>query len=288
MPYIYLISTVFLQACLGILCTFYNRKNEGKKDASAFYSFLLLMSVFIAWVIMFLIDGQARWAVVPYALLFAIGYIAAMVMMVEALKRGPVVLTTLIMQLSLIGATVWGFFCWGDKFTWLVGVGLALVVFSLWLCLYTGKKESQKISVKWLICALLMFIGNAGCTITQKTQQMVFDGKYGNFTMMIATGISAVVTCLLYLKSDKRDSKHLLKTSWYYPVSAGVLNALANLFVILMANTSLSPSLIYPVISIGSLIVTTCFSVFIFKEKMRWWQWVGVGLGATAVALLSI
>ncbi len=288
MPYIYLISTVFLQACLSLLCAFYNRRNKDKKDASSFYSFLLLTSVFVAWVVMFLIEGKFDWSVIPYALLFAIGFIVAMVMMVEALKYGPVVLTSLIMQLSLIGATVWGFFFWGDEFTWLVGVGLVLVAFSLWLCLYTGQKESQKISVKWLLCVLLMFVGNACCTIVQKTQQIAFDGKYGNFTMMIATGISAFVASFLYLKSDKKDSRCLLRTSWYFPVAAGVLNALANLFVILMANTSLSPSLIYPVLSIGSLMVTTFFSVFIFKEKMRWWQWIGVVVGATAVVLLSI
>ncbi len=288
MPYIYLISTVFLQACLSIVCAFYNRKNEYKKDASAFYSFLLLTSVFVAWIVMFLIDGQADWAVTPYALLFAIGFILAMVMMVEAIKHGPVLLTSLIMQLSLIGATVWGFFFWGDRFTWIVGIGLALVAFSLWLCLYTGQKGSQKISGKWLLCVLLMFAGNVCCTIVQKTQQIVFHGKYGNFTMMIATGISAIVACLLYLRSDRRDSKSLLKTSWYYPVLAGILNALINLFVILMATTSLPPRLIYPVLSIGSLIVTTFFSVFIFKERMHWWQWVGVVVGATAVSLLSI
>lgn len=288
MSYLYLISTVFLQACLSLLCAFYNRRNKDKKDASSFYSFLLLMSVFAAWVVMFLIDGKFDWSVIPYALLFAIGFILAMVMMVEALKYGPIVLTSLIMQLSLIGATIWGFFFWNDEFTWLVGLGLVLVAFSLWLCLYTGKKETQKISVKWLLCVLLMFVGNACSTIVQKTQQIVFDGKYGNFTMMIATGISALVAFFLYLKSDKKDSRCLLRTSWYYPVAAGVLNALANLFVILMANTSLSPSLIYPVLSIGSLMVTTFFSVFIFKEKMRWWQWIGVVVGATAVGLLSI
>ena len=288
MPYLYLITTVFLQACLSILSAFYNKKNKEKKDASAFYSFLLLTSVFVAWGVMFLIDGKVDWSVLPYALLFAIGFIAAMVMMVEALKHGPVVLTSLIMQLSLIGATVWGFFFWDTQFTILVGIGLVMVVFSLWLCLYTGQKDSQKISVKWLIYAALTFIGNACCAIAQKTQQIVFDGEYGVFTMMLATAFSAVVAFIFYLKSDKRDSKSLLKNSWYYPVFAGVLNALANLFVILMATTSLSPSLIYPVLSIGGLIVTTFFSVFIFKERMRWWQWVGVGVGAIAVAMLSI
>ena len=56
----------------------------------------------------------------------------------------------------------------------------------------------------------------------------------------------------------------------------------------LMAVTTLSPSLIYPVIGVGSLAVVTIFSLFVFKEKMHWWQWVGVAVGALAVALLSI
>jgi drug/metabolite transporter (DMT)-like permease len=34
--------------------------------------------------------------------------------------------------------------------------------------------------------------------------------------------------------------------------------------------------------------VNSFFSAFVFKEKMRWWQWVGVAVGAAAVAILSI
>lgn len=143
------------------MCAFYNKKNEDKKDASTLYSFVLLSSVFVTWVIMFLIDGQFDWAVLPYAFLFSIGFMLAMVMMVEALKCGPIVLTSLIMQLSLIGATIWGFFFWNDEFSWTVGGGLVLVVLSLWLCLYTGQKEEQKINLKWLFFVLLMFLGNA-------------------------------------------------------------------------------------------------------------------------------
>lgn len=55
-----------------------------------------------------------------------------------------------------------------------------------------------------------------------------------------------------------------------------------------MALTALSPSLIYPVLGVGGLAVVTIFSLLVFKEKMRWWQWIGVAVGAVAVLLLSI
>jgi drug/metabolite transporter (DMT)-like permease len=34
--------------------------------------------------------------------------------------------------------------------------------------------------------------------------------------------------------------------------------------------------------------IVTIFSKFAFKEKLLWWQWVGVLIGAIAVAVLSI
>ena len=232
-------------------------------------------------------DRSVNLKVVPYALLFSVGYISAMIGLVYALKTGSVVLTSLILQLSLIATTIWGFFFWTAKFSLDVGVGLILVVIALWLCLYTGKKDEAKLNPKWLFWVLILFLGNSCCTIVQKTQQIDFDGQYGSFMMMIATGLGVISTAFLYLKGDRSQEKTLLKESWYFPVLAGVLNALLNLFIILLATTSLSPNLIYPVLSIGSLMLVTGFSAFVFKEKMQWWQWIGVGIGIIAIALLS-
>ena len=287
MPYLYLVSSVFLNASTSIICAFYNRKNKEKQNASSFYNLLLLSSVFACWLILFSFDRSVDLKVIPYALLFSVGYISAMVGLVYALKTGPVLLTSLILQLSLIGTTVWGFFFWNSKFTLTVGIGLALVAVSLWLCLYTGKKEEGKLNHKWLFWVLILFLGNSCCTIVQKTQQMDFDGQYGNFMMMVATGIGVIATAFLYFKGDRSQEKTLLKQAWYFPVLAGALNAAQNLLVIVLATTSLSSSLIYPVLSIGSLMVVTLFSAFVFKEKLQWWQWLGIGVGTVAIAMLA-
>jgi drug/metabolite transporter (DMT)-like permease len=237
---------------------------------------------------MFLFDRTLDWSVLPYSLGYALAFASCALATVYALQTGPVVLTSLILQLSLIGTTAWGFFFWNTPFTWLVAVGLGLIVVALWLCLYTKKEEENKISAKWLFWVSVMFVGNAACTIIQRTQQINYDYKYKNFLMTVAM-LFAVLFCLaVYLKSDKSDTKEIVKGSWQFPVAGGVLNAVMNLCVMLLAATSLSPSLIYPVLAIGSLSVTTVFSAFVFKEKMRWWQWVGVAVGAVAVALLSI
>ena len=116
MPYLYLTMTIFFNASASIICSFYNRKNKDKTNPTPFYNFLLLITIFLCWVILFLFDGTLEWRVVPYAILFSIGFTAAIFSLIQALKTGSVLLTSLILQLSLIGATVWGFFFWNTKF----------------------------------------------------------------------------------------------------------------------------------------------------------------------------
>jgi drug/metabolite transporter (DMT)-like permease len=60
------------------------------------------------------------------------------------------------------------------------------------------------------------------------------------------------------------------------------------MFVVLLASTPLSPNVIYPTVAVGCLVINSIASAFVFKEKLAWWQWVGILVGAVAVTLLSI
>ena len=288
MPYLYLVLATLGVASTNIIAAFYNRKNANEKNTASIYTFLVQVAIFACWLVMFLFDGTYDLAVLPYALLFAVSFALCMIGNIYALKTGPVVLTSLMLQLSLVGVTAWGFLFWDTKFTWLTAVGLVLIVISLWLCLYNGKTDDKKINWKWIVFALMAFVGNAGASITQRTQQTAFDGKYGNFLMVVATAIAALICGVVYLTSEKGDTKKLIKTSWYYPVAGGLMNVMLNVCVILLATSTLSPSIIYPVLAVGGLIIVTVFSKYVFKEDMRWWQWLGVLIGTLAVGILSV
>lgn len=288
--YVYLIISVLCVSSTGILGGYYSRRTTDKKDASALYGFVQLCAVFLLWCVLFAINPSFDVAVLPYSLAFAVFYAMGMIGRIFALKTGSVVVTSLIAQSSLLAVSIWGIIFWSAPFTWKVGVGLVLVAFALWLCLYTGKKEGEahkKLSWKWLLFCLISFVGNTGCTITQRMQQTQFNGAHGNMLMLFATLCSAIVGFAVYAKSDKKDTKVLLKQEWYWPIGAAVGNVFLNVFVMLMAVSSLSPTLIYPTIAVGGLIITTCFSVLTFREKLKWWQWVGVAIGIIATAILS-
>ena len=254
MPYLYLVLSVFMSASTSVFGKIFNKKNDGRKDTSAFYNFLLMISVFLGWGALYITDFSFDAGVLWYSALFAVCYITCNMGVINALKYGPVTITTLLISLSLILTTVWGFIFWDADISLTVIVGLVLVIVSIVLCLYSKEKEEKSFSWKWLF----------------------------------ATGASVITCLVIYLKSDKRDTPVMLKTSWWIPICAGVCNVVLNVLVMLMAVTELSPSLIYPVIGVGGLGVVTVFSLFVFKEKMRWWQWVGILVGAVSVILLSV
>ncbi len=291
MPYVYLLFAVVLNALNSVLGKAYNLKNKDCKAAPPIYNLFQSISAFVGWLILFCIDGSFHVKVLPYSLLFALFFTMGLVGMINALKTGPVALTSLMISLSLILVTIWGFIFWNAPVTPIVLVGLVLVVLSIVLCLYTKKSgekgDEKKISLKWLVYVLIAFVGNAGCTIAQRAQQIAFDGEYGEMLMAFATLLSVIACLTMFLCSDKTGAKQALKGSWYFPTAAGVGTAIFNLLVILMATSTLSPSLIYPVIGVGSLAISTLASL-LFKERLNAQQIVGIVLGGVATALLSI
>ena len=288
MPYVYLILAVVTCSSSSICGKLFHKQVGERRDSGIFYNFMLLVSVFIGWGVLFAVNPSFESGVLIYSALFAACYAACQFGTIRALEHGPATLTALFNSLSLILTAIWGLIFWDAPLTFLVVAGLVLVVCSITLCVYTKSNEEKSISAKWLFYVTLAFLGNAGCSIVQRTQQMQYSGQHGNMLMLFAMGQCALLYLVIYLRSDKSDTKPMLKRSGWVPVCAGVCNLVLNLMAILMASTDLSPSLIYPLIGVGGLSIVTVFSLLVFKEKMSRRQWLGVAIGAVAVVLLSL
>ncbi len=291
MPYLYLVSAVVLMSILNIFGAGFNRTEAGKqKNVTPFYNFLLCSAACITWGVIYLCDFSFEPRVLVYSAIFGVCYAGIAITSIKALAEGPTLLTTLLQQLSLIGVTVWGFARWDTwdvKMAPIVLTGLALVVVSLVLSLYSGEKSGKKITLKWLVYASVMFVVTASSSIVQKEEQNAFHGEHGSMFMFFGVFLAMLICLGYFLLTEKPDTRKMLQTAWYYPVGAGMSSSLGNLFVVLMA-TKLSSNLVYPTLAVGCLALTSVGAVVLFKEKLAWWQWIGVAVGAVAVALLSI
>lgn len=302
MSYMYLIVAVLLNTTSSIFGKVYNRKNENLKSADIVYNLVFMICACVFWAILYLTHLDFDPGVLKYSFAFALSYIVCNVALIKALKHGSAALTSLFMGLSLIITSVWGLIFWGQKATAAVIIGLIMVVVSITLCL--NPQKSQKFSIKWVVFALLAMAGNAGCAIVQRTQMVKFDGEYSNMMMFFATFISAFTYSLITVITSFANRKHnyektemtSVKTTHkekkvrmlWIPSVAAACNVLLNLFVMLLALTELSPSLIYPVLSAGGISLVTVYSLIVFKERMKLVQWIGIVVGIAAVVMLSL
>ena len=289
MSYFYLFMAMVFSAAITIGARLYNNRNAHRANVSMLYNFLYPLSASLGWLLFWVMDFSFDARVLPYALIYGIGYSCFTIGMVGALKSGSTAVTALVKQLAFVGVSIWGFFFWDTQFTVISGIGLLLIVLSLSLCLLTkGKESSSKNTFKWAFYALLIFGGNATCSIIQRYQQMHFEYRHKNMLMFFGVFIAMIVCLVISLKEDKAHWAGALRSAWFCPAFAGLSSAVCNVFMLLLVKENISPVIMYPGIAVGGLMLTILVSLLFFRDKLRPTQWWGLAVGTAALVLLNL
>lgn len=289
MEYLYLLCAMTFSALITIGGRLYNSKNLGLSHIDRLYSLMTSAAAAFGWLVIWLTDFSFDIRVLPYSLLYGILYTCFTVGMLGAIKTGSTSLTGLVKQVALVGVSFWGFFFWDTRFTVASGIGIALLILSLALCLLVKEEKTDSHHIgKWLFYAFLITLGNAGCSILQRYQQEAFAYQHKNMLMFFGYMFAAFFCFLLSLKETKENWKPAVKQSWLFPVIAGSSSALSNVFILLLVKCQMSPVILYPGIAVGGLLITTLISFFGFREKLRVQQWIGLFFGAIALVLLNL
>jgi drug/metabolite transporter (DMT)-like permease len=289
MNFIFLFLAMSLSAMITVGGRLYNTKNAGRDNVSMLYSVLTPASAAVTWLILWISDFSFDIRVLPYAMLYGVCYTLFTVGMLEALKVGSTSLTALIKQIALVGVSFWGFIFWDTPFTLTGGIGIVLIIASLSLCLLTKEEKKEEHNLpKWILFALMITLGNAGCSITQRYQQDAFNYEHKNMLMFFGVLFSAMFCLLLSLRENKSSWKSALKHTWMFPAIAGGSSAVCNVFILLMVKNKFSPVILYPGIAVGGLMLTVIISLVFFGEKLRPMQIAGLIVGAVALVLLNL
>ena len=242
----------------------------------------------LAATIFFIITGKGFGfdkVLLPYSLTFAAFYILATVFTVVAVSSGPLSLTALFISYSLVLPTLYGVVFLKDDIDVFLISGIILWIISL--CLINKKVKGGKVSLKWAISVLLAFIGNGFCSIVQKQQQIKFGGEFKNEFMVIALVIATFSVLIIGVIKDRKDAVIYFKFGIVPAIICGVLNGIMNLFVMILSG-EMPVSVMFPIISAGSIILSYLASTLIFKEKLTKTQMVGFFVGVLAVVLLNV
>lgn len=289
MEYFYLLLAMTFSALITVCGRLYNNKNRELEHVTRLYSLLASISAAIGWLILWLTDFSFDARVLPYSAVYGVLYTCFTVGMLGAIKVGSTSLTGLVKQVALVGVSFWGYFFWDTQFTTISAIGIVVLLISLALCLLVKEKKTEDHHLgKWLFYALLITMGNAGCGILQRYQQMHFAYQHKNMLMFFSY-VFAICFCFVFsLGETKENWKRAVKQSWVFPALSGISSAGSNLFILLLVKCQMSPVILYPGIAVGGLIITTLIAFFGFRERLRPQQWVGLAVGAVALVLLNL
>ncbi len=281
--FVYLAGIILGMAGQNIVKKGYTQKH----DTRGVYFFNVVLSVAAAIVFFVLCGGKPEldMSYVPYSIAYAIACATTSVALVLAISCGSLSLASLFISYSLMLPTLYGIVFLKEPVNLGFIIGLVLLAVSIFLINKTD--EESRISFKWFVYILLAFLGNGACCIVQNMQQRASGGAYKNEFMILALIIIAAVMFLLMMIKERRDIAYYAETGWHFAVGNGVLLAVVNLFVMILTGR-MAASLLFPLVSVGGLIVTYLIARFWYKEQLTRLQFIGFLIGIVSVVFLNI
>lgn len=178
---------------------------------------------------------------------------------------------------------------WGDTITTWGYVGIAGALTSVW---FTSKKDEKVEKLHWKIVVLpaIVFLGSGFIDSSLKyIQHHHMSGDTDSQPVTIIFGAAFLTALVVMVVRRVKFKKRLNKQS----VIAGVILGIPNYFTMYLLVKALDvegvkTAVVFPINHIGIVMVSTMFSVLIFKEKLSRTNVLGIILAILAIVLISV
>ncbi|MBO5649773.1 MAG: EamA family transporter [Clostridia bacterium] len=229
------------------------------------------------------------------AALFGFGFSMCVFTNLKALEEGPLSLTTLIVNFSLIFPMFYSFFFLGEAVTVVRICGILLLLVCMLLFTNPRITGEKKISARWIVISAISMLINGLLAVIAKIYTLKTDGAYAAqflvYGYLFATLTSFVLSAILRAGQRKEERRPL--RAFFTPaivflfLLVGAANFGMNLMVLLLA-TLMDGAIVYPAIQGGGPMIAVLGSRFLFGEQISWKKWIAIILGVLAIVMLNL
>lgn len=262
-------------------------KRFGKLGGSApAFNALKALSAFVLMGIMSLPQMTLHGPTILYGGLYGVALCLSMYGGYQAMCIGPMALTSMIASFSVVIPLLWGIVVRGEPFHALKVAAFACLAAAMVLANVrrSGGREQFTDRRAWMAFLGLTCLCNGVCSVLQKEHQSLWPGQYSGEFMLTAMLLCSAV----YLAALRLPLRELLRLPGTgYGVLAGVCNGLANFWTLTLAGVE-HASVLFPMISAGTIFGSLCCGRVIFREKLRTGQYLALAFGVAAVILLKL
>lgn len=284
---LFLLIVSILAASLNNL--FLNR--AGVSEKNEIFKFSLLNAA--VWFVILFVSKRGQIYFDKSILLWGITYGITQTLFIfsktAAMGTGPVSVTTLIGNCSLIISVIVSLVIWKEAVSLFDIVGLIMLFSSILLCTY--KKSNGEFSAKWKLYTLLFFCFAAIVGLIFKA-----FGKTGNLEhctdMLLVSSAVMVISYFaislfyggLKLENPVCGSKGKFI---FFSIVSGILSFIYNRLNIFLSG-SLDAIIFFPSFNGGTLLTSMLLSFFFCKERLSPKQTLGLFLGIFAICIIGI
>lgn len=211
----------------------------------------------------------------------------------KAINKGPASLTTLIYTSGFLIPIIFSYFAWGDPISVFQIIGIAFLLVSL--ALIVLEPSGTKINVAWILFTLLATVGSGTNAILQKTHQNSAHSDEIKLFLVYSLFFSALFSLAVFLlyrpnKDGTDDEKEYKKGGilpYLFPIFLGVSVGSLNFINLKLAGV-LSAAIHFPVLNVGSLILTSAVSIIAFRERLSTRKIIGCVIGIGAILMIGL
>ena len=253
----------------------------------------------------------------PSAYTVHLGLIVGVLIMAEvfcilqAMRCGPMSLTSLFSMAAMLIPVCLSPFLWGERMTPLQIAGTVLVVISMLLITdvpaelrklrrkRAGKSGTPKeetagqtdsVSLKWLLYAFGAFLFGGCCAIPEKSLvNSVYADQSGVYAIISFAVVCMISAAALVIRGIRGERPTLRITAKRIPLFLFLGTANAAVVLLIIESIKILPaSVVYCTHNGGRLVLITAMDMLVFKQKLKPVQIAGMAAGLIAVLFLSM
>ena len=278
---------------------------QSKISSSSAFSFLFNAGIGLGACILFLVVNGFQFHVrsisVLIAVIMCIGITINNILAIKVVSIGKIsVFTVFLMLGGMICPFIYGVFFLQEKVGVWRWIALVLLVISMAIVGYKDGEENNKgkNKIKFLLFCICTFFSNGLVSIMSKMHQVIPNNSGTNDFLIVTYAIlfliNIVVFGIMYLKKKgnneetgiaitKRKCLFGICLMFSYAIISGVA-----FFIQVNSAIHLPATVLYPIVTGGTIVITAIFGWLFFKEKISLSDLVGliIVLGATCLFLI--
>ncbi len=218
-------------------------------------------------------------------------YVFAFLLYSKAMAMGPMSFTTLLFNLGVVIPVIFGMAVWHEKVNVWQTIGFVLLCVTFYLSSISENGNDKKASLQWLLFCSVSMVGSGFLMVASKYQQVLAPGVHIREFMIItfATAILITLPCLWWQMAKRQDTITHLKHKGFISlfIIHGLISGVSSQIGLQLSN--MTPATVqFPIVNGGILLLSTAYSILIYKESVSIKKGFALGIGLLSVVFLCM